>query len=135
MSSDIEFDRYGDMSFLGNDISTIGHRLDFVYQNVIDRLMTNFGDYYLYPNFGANTSSYIGKTNDAELEVKVTNAIRRALTHDEFILSDSLTIVSDRSGGAMFIKLLIGAAYLSLSEDIVINSIFNTSSGLLYVEN
>ena len=46
-----------------------------------------------------------------------------------------ITVASQRSRHSMFIKISIGDSFDSVSEKIVINSIFNTSSGLLYVEN
>lgn len=135
MSRDLEFDRFGDFSFIGSDISAIDHNLDIVYQNVVDRLITNFGDYFLYPGTGANLSSFIGKRNNKELEDKVKASIVRSLTSERFLPSSMITVASQRSRHSMFIKISIGDSFDSVSEKIVINSIFNTSSGLLYVEN
>lgn len=132
---DIEFDRYGDISIFGNDISVVRDSLDFVYQNVIDRLITNQGDYDLYRSFGANISRHIGRRNDATLESDVVNSIRRSLTDDGFLDNQLIQIVSIRSTDSLLIKITIGNPLDSLSEQIVINSIFNTSSGLLYVTN
>lgn len=132
---DIEFDRYGDISFIGNDISMIQDDLDHVYQTAIDRLITNFGDYYLYNSLGANISSYIGQSNTAELETRVVNSVRHTLTYDGFIPPYLLDVVTLRDNQSLLIKIEIGGPGYGIKENIVINSIFNTSSGLLYVTN
>lgn len=132
---DIEFDRYGDISMFGNDMSVVRDSLDYVYQNVVDRLITNQGDYDLYREFGANISGYIGRKNDIALEEDVVKSIRRSLTDDGFLDNQLIHIVSIRNTDSLLIKITIGNALDSLSEQIVINSIFNTSSGLLYVTN
>jgi len=132
---DLEFDRFGDLSLFGNDLSILNSSLDFTYQNVIDRLITNFGDYDLYRSFGANISSYIGANNTAELEEAVIRSIKRSLTDDGFLSIAAVSIVSLREDAALFLKITIGNPLNALEEKIVINSIFNTSSGLLYVTN
>lgn len=132
---DIEFDRYGDISLFGNDISVVRDSLDFIYQGVIDRLITNQGDYDLYRSFGANISGYIGRRNDSLLEEEVIKSIRTSLTNDGFLDNQLVQILSIRNIESLLIKITIGNPTDSLSELIVINSIFNTSSGLLYVTN
>ena len=89
---DLEFDRYGDINFLGNDISALQSRLDHVYQGVIDRLITNHGDYDLYPTFGANLSSLVGQRNDSELEEEVSRLIHNALTADRFLTRSDIEV-------------------------------------------
>ena len=58
---DVLFDRYGDIVFENGDIATIDTLQDIAYQNILHRLISNFGDWKSYKNFGANFSSYIGK--------------------------------------------------------------------------
>ncbi|RLA68527.1 MAG: hypothetical protein DRQ78_00125 [Epsilonproteobacteria bacterium] len=132
--TDIEFDRYGDMSFVGNDISILMNDIDYIYQNVIDRLITNFNDYFLYKNLGANLSSFIGLRNSGELEDSVKESIRRSLTKDGFISGQHIAIASMREKDSILLKVQIGSGN-GISETIIINSIFNTSSGLLHVTN
>ncbi|MDB4533410.1 hypothetical protein N9242_00960 [Vicingaceae bacterium] len=132
--TDIEFDRHGDISFVGNDISMINSDLDYNYQNVIDRLITNFDDYYLSPNVGANLSSFIGQNINSDLENNIVDNIRIALTSDGFIPVEKLSIATLIDVDSILIKIQVGDnSYLT--ETIIINSIFNTSSGLFYVTN
>ena len=132
---DIEFDRYGDMSFVGNDISMTIRDIDYVYQNIIDRIITNFGDYYLYNNMGANLSSYIGTRVDTRLEAAIIKSIKDSLTKDGFLSPELIDILTLVDNDSVMIKIQIGEDGHGISEKLIINSIFNTSSGLLYVTN
>jgi len=134
-NTDIEFDRYGDMSFVGNDLSFVFTDIDYLYQNVIDRLISNFGDYLLYEDYGANMSSYIGSNTNTELEAKIVDSIRRSLTKDNFIKTELIDIVTMLDHNSILIKIQIGGDLFGVTDIMIINSIFNTSSGLLYVTN
>lgn len=134
MDKDIEFDRYGDMSFIGNDISLTNNEFDYKYQHIIDRLITNFDDYYLTPNVGADLSSYIGSRVNSALEENIISSIRISLTRDLLVATESLDIITLIDKDTVLIKIQIGGAAYQ-AETIIINSIFNTSSGLFYVTN
>ncbi|RLA68378.1 MAG: hypothetical protein DRQ78_00875 [Epsilonproteobacteria bacterium] len=134
-NKDIEFDRYGDMSFIGNDISFVFTDIDYLYQNVIDRLITNFNDYYLYKNAGANLSFFIGDITNSTTENKIIKNITHALTDDGLVPIALLDIVTLIDKNSILIKIQIGGTGQGISEIFTINSIFNTSSGLLYVTN
>ncbi len=133
--TDIEFDRYGDISFLGNDISFLFTDKDYLYQNVIDRIITNFNDYFLYPNYGANLSFFIGSTTNAALEQDIIRSIKKSLTIDNFLTPESIDIATMIDFDSILIKIQIGGDIFGISERIIINSVFNTSSGLFYVTN
>jgi len=132
---DIEFDRYGDMSFIGNDISFIFTDIDYLYQNTIDRLITNFNDYYLYRNLGANLSSFIGGKVNSDTENKIIRNITHSLTDDGLIPIELLDVVTLIDGNSILVKIQVGGDGHGISELFTVNSIFNTSSGLLYVTN
>jgi len=134
-NKDIEYDRYGDISFIGNDISFLMREVDYIYQNSIDRIITNFNDYYLYKDFGANISSFIGTTVSPLLEEKIVKSIIRALTIDNFLSREQISIATLEDNDSILVKIEIGTGLFSINENITINSIFNTSSGLFYVTN
>ena len=134
-NKDIEYDRYGDISFIGNDISFLNEEIDYIYQNSIDRIITNFNDYYLYKDFGANISSFIGTTVSPLLEEKIVKSIIRSLTIDNFLSREQISIATLEDNDSILVKIEIGTGLFSINENITINSIFNTSSGLFYVTN
>lgn len=133
--SDIKFDRYGDMSFLGNDIELLFNERDVVYQNVIDRLISNFADYkYNFP-YGANISSFIGK-NAQTSEESIVDSVINVLTYDNFLPRYAVSVISFLENDKIHLRIDINTGgSLFLFDSITINSVFNTSTGLLHVTN
>lgn len=133
IKEDVKFDRYGDVSFLGNDIDTITDRSDILHQNVVDRLISNFADYKHKYYFGANCSGFIGKPAHL-IEEDVIFSIRRSLTDDDFLSPSMVKILSLVDGELIHIRIDIdGGIGKIIPESIKINSVFNTSSGTLHV--
>ena len=134
ITKDIEFDRFGDISFIGNDISTISNERDIIYQNAVDRLISNFSDYKNNEDFGANISSYIGKKAHV-VGPEIEDSIVHALTHDGFLSKSNINIMHIVDIDTIHIRIDIIYGQISLYETIRINSTFNTSSGLFHVTN
>ena len=134
ISSDIEFDEYGDIDFFSSDISTIDNTTHIVKQNVLDRLKTSFGDYYLYKNFGANLDALIGKNNNSKLAEQARSSIIYALTVDDFLKITEFNIAIYQEGNSMFIKLeipILDSKYTTYNI-LTINAIYNTTTGNIY---
>lgn len=134
ITKDIEFDRYGDISFIGNDISTISNERDILYQNTIDRLISNFSDYKNNESFGANISGYIGK-NASKVGPEIVNSVIYSLTNDGFLNKDNINVMYLVDIDTIHLRIDIIFGQISLYETIIINSTFNTSSGLFHVTN
>ena len=136
IEKDIKFDRYGDISFIGNDIDIISNHKDILYQNIIDRLITNFDDYELYPSVGANLSSFIGRSTIG-IESSIQNSVLSALTSDSLLEPRQITMVVIREAEKVFMKISIRSdiEISNVAEEIIINAIYNTSSGMFYATN
>ena len=129
-NTDLGFERFGDFSFRGRDIELV-RGADYTYQNVVDRLISNIGDYLLLPAVGANISSYTGQSTTESLAARIERAIMRSLTRDKFMRVGDISIVSLVENSKIYLKIEIGTGDF-IRDKIVINSIFNTSSGLFY---
>ncbi len=136
INKDIKFDRFGDYCFFGNDLEMISSRKDVLYQNVMDRMISNFNDYELDPTLGADISSSIGLRNSAALESKVKEKIKTALVSDGFLDPNEVVITSLRENEKIFLRVsVLQGTSNTMKELFKINTIFNTSSGLLYATN
>lgn len=137
ITKDIKFDRYGDFSFFSNDIETITGTNDIMYQNTIDRLISNFGDYSLNgrSSIGADLSSLIGRPVTESLEVLVRSNIVLSLTSDGFLDVEEVNVITFVDHDNILIRINVAPTGLvyPLSSAFRINSIFHTSSGLLHV--
>lgn len=131
---DLRFDRYGDISFFGNDISIISERSDIIYQNVVDRLISNFGDNKFLRYYGANISSFIGK-NASRIEADVIASVIRSLTHDGYMPTSMFTVLTLLDNDKIYIRIDINNTGRNIPDSIKINAVFNTSSGMLHVTN
>ena len=132
---DIRFDRYGDISFFSNDIELVTGETDVLYQNVLDRLISNNGDLELNEDYGANLSSLIGQTDKSKIESWIQGYVKTSLTRDSFLSPEQINIITFMEQDKVFLRVRIYDAALSgqMEQSFVINSIFNTSSGILYV--
>lgn len=131
---DILFDRYGDLRFNYGDVITLQEQGDIFYQNIVNRLVTNFNDYKLSRNFGANLSGYIGSKVTPELEDKVKRRALTCLTTDNLLDKSEISILTlaDRDKIFMRINVILGAGQSQALEKLTINTIFHASTGLLY---
>jgi hypothetical protein len=135
IESDLKFDRYGDLSFIGNDVETISSEEDILYQNIVDRLISNFGDYQLNRDFGADISGSIGRSNTASLESKVRQKVTRALTVDGFINPSDISVLTTRHNEKMLVRVDVIGGGLMLTDSFKVTAIYNTISGLFYATN
>ena len=137
IDKDIKFDRYGDISFLGNDIDVLIYNQDILYQNIVDRLITNFNDYDLLPGFGADFSGSIGKRVDSELESTIEDKVINALTSDNFLDQQELSIIVFKEYDKIYLRItVIGVTNsISIADQFTVDAIYNTSSGMLYATN
>jgi hypothetical protein len=134
LSKDIIFDRYGDICFNYGDILTTESYSDIIYQNVMTRLITNFGDYKNEASFGANVSSLVGKPANATSELSIKNKIIYVLTYDSFLQASEVNVLTLSQGDRIFarINIFINQGTTLITDKITINSIFNAASGSLY---
>lgn len=135
MSYDIKFDKYGDIEFFNNDIKLIEGEIDVLYQNVVDRLKTNFGDYKLNINFGANLNSFIGKKNGSELESLISKSIIKSLTYDDYLKPSQVNAIAISEQEKVYVRISIypdNNSY-TVNDEFTINTIFDIASGLFYV--
>lgn len=130
---DVLFDRYGDISFVNGDIETIDDKGDILYQNVLHRLISNFGDYKNYKNLGADFSGFIGRPVTPKLEEEVRLKVAFALTNDDFLdlTQFSVTTLTSLDRILVRVEVFIGSGKTT-AERFVVNTIFNSSTGLLY---
>lgn len=135
IDQDIKFDKYGDINFIGNDIETITTEYDILYQNVVDRLISNFGDYKLDSSFGADISGSIGRGNNAELEKVIRQKIIKALTVDGFISPSDLHVITARHNEKVLIRIDVIGGGESISDTFKVTTTYNTISGLFYATN
>lgn len=137
INKDLKFDRFGDISFTGTDVDLISFNEEIIYQNVLDRLITNFNDYDLLPNYGADFSGSIGKKVDSELEFQIEDKVMRALTYDAFLSVSELSIQVLKEQSSVFVRVtVLGISTgVDIEDQIVVNTIFNTESGTLHASN
>ena len=135
IEADILFNDYGDIEFVNGNVLTIKNKLDILRQNAIDRIKTNFGDYKLNKNIGANIQSFIGKPTQESLLLQIKESIIKSLTFDNFLERDNVQCVAiETSPGKIFIKTEIYTSILGYSfTTMSINSIFNTTNRILNV--
>jgi hypothetical protein len=135
IQSDLSFNDYGDIEFVNGNISVIKNQLDILRQNCIDRIKTNFGDYKLNKNIGADIQNFTGKSVDSILLSKIKESIIRSLTVDNFLERENIQCaVVEVSAGTIFIKIeiytnILGYSFTTMS----INSTFSTTNGVLNV--
>lgn len=135
ISSDIKFDRYGDIEFFGNDISVLRTRQDILYQNVVDRVISNIDDYRTMSDYGANLSGSIGKMNTEDLETEIEDRIMWSLTHDNFLDDSSISINTARNKDKMHVRIDVLGGLLSVHDSFKVMMIYNTQSGMMYATN
>jgi phage baseplate assembly protein W len=130
---DVEFDDYGDFEIQNNDIATVTDQTLILRQNIIDRIKTAFGDYYLYPSFGADLQSFIGKPVSIDLEGAIRNKIVDTLTHDGLVLFSELNIATFSDVSTVLCKIEIPTTRLISSDDMLsIGIVFNSITGSIY---
>ena len=137
ITKDVKFDRYGDLHLLGNDLNVVTDNMSIMYQNVMDRLMTNFNDYDLAENYGADYSGLIGLPVNEELEQEVEVRAVKALTGDGFISPRDLMVITLSGNNKVFIRISIknNIEGISFTDEFIVNAIYNTSSGTLNAAN
>lgn len=133
ITKDILFDRYGDVSFANNDLDFIDNRGDILYQNVLHRLISNFGDWKNYPDMGANFSGFIGKPVNAKLEDDIRKRVEYCLTSDDFLSSANFSVTTLASQDRVLVRVnvVLGTGQFA-TDRFVVNTIFNSTTGLLY---
>jgi hypothetical protein len=134
ITKDILFDRYGDIEFNYGDIVCIEDMGDIFYQNVISRIITNFGDYKQDSAYGADVGGEIGKPVSERLEAKIKNKILFALINDSFLQPSEINIITLSQNNTIFVRIniTINQGLNVISEKLTINMIFNPQSGQIY---
>lgn len=131
---DIQFDRYGDLRFNYGDIVTLQDQGDIYYQNIVNRIITGFGDYKRSQSIGPNIKGWIGKPVTEKMEIDIKNAIIFSLTVDGFLDTSDIKILTLSQKSKLFVRLsvVIGNGRSFAYEKVIINSVFNAVSGQYY---
>ena len=135
IDQELKFGRYGDFGFLGSDFDVITNNNDIAYQNVLDRLISNLGDYSMYSEYGADLSSNIGRNNNARLESEIKERISYSLTNDGFMSPVDFMVSTMRSNEKILIRIDVLGNTPVIEDSFRVNAIYNTSSGMTYATN
>ena len=110
IKSDVVFDQFGDFELTKGDISITLDTIDILKQNIIDRIITAYGDYELQKQFGADIHGLIGLSNNKEVESRATKNIIYALTHDGFLNKDNINLFAKKINQKLLLKLEISVS-------------------------
>lgn len=108
---DLEIDsNYGDFVFRG-DLQTIEDKV--VLENLInERLKTNFGDFRLNVEHGADVERFIGVAITDDLIADIRTSIMDSLTFDGFIPPQDITIAPMRIGlNRVYFRIIVTNPY------------------------
>ena len=84
---------YGDFEISNNDIVTERNQLVILKNVIIERYKTNFNDFILKPNYGANLDRFIGKGMDKDMIENIVFSLKKSLTYDNFINVNDIEII------------------------------------------
>ena len=76
-----------------NDIVTERNQLVILKNVIIERYKTNFNDFILKPNYGANLDRFIGKGMDKDMIENIVFSLKKSLTYDNFINVNDIEII------------------------------------------
>lgn len=82
---------YGDF-VMNNDVRMI-QDLELIKHVATERINTNFNDFRLVPNSGADIERFIGRPVDSKLIADIKLSILMALTYDTFLRKDEIEIL------------------------------------------
>jgi len=132
---DIVFDDFGDVVVNNGNLETTSDIFRITKQNAIDRIRSSYGDYRLYPTYGANLSAKIGKPIGATMELEIEQSIIRSLTFDGFLQKQDIKCVAINIGPYEILtktEIKINKQGYLLTS-LTINSTFNTINGVINV--
>lgn len=130
-NSDTIFDQFGDFVITKGDISIELNQIDILKQNIIDRIITSYGDYELQKQFGADIHGLIGLSNNKEVESRATKNIVYALTHDGFLSKDNIDLFAKKINDKLLLKLEISALSIQ-QKPIALAFIFSANRTFTY---
>lgn len=70
---------YGDIVLKNNDLLMVNNREEDSLQNIIQVLRTNYGDYLLNPNYGADLDRFIGQPVSKTLASTISKSIEMSI--------------------------------------------------------
>lgn len=119
---DIKFNtKYGDFSFK-NDIEMVSG--DSLKKDIIlDRVKSGYMSYRLNENYGANISTYVGKSITDNLISSIEQSITYSLTFDSYIDSQDLKvlILTTDKPNELYIRVVVqGSNAISVSTTVSI---------------
>jgi len=85
---------YGDF-ILNGDVRTI-QDLPLIKHIASERIKTNFNDFRLLPNIGADIDRFIGKPIDSKMIADIKLSIIVALTYDNFLVKNEIEVLHYR---------------------------------------
>lgn len=139
ITKDILFDAVGgDIRFNYSDIVVLDDKEDILYQNVVHRVITNFGDLKLNTQTGADLSREIGKPITPDLLMVIKGKVINALTLDKFLKREEIEVIVVPNNDNILIRINVytegQSSFLRVPEKITINTVFNPLSGLIYAD-
>lgn len=84
---------FGDFEINGNDIVINRQSKSILRDTIIERFKTNFNDFVLNPNYGANLERFLGRGISSPLVQEIITSFRYSLTYDNFVSNGELDIV------------------------------------------
>lgn len=94
VNSDIKIDsNFGDISIKGGDLELNKKKKNILTDVIIERFKTNYNDFILSPDYGADLEKFIGRGIDVKLLEEVKTSLRYSLTYDDFISNNELDLV------------------------------------------
>ena len=76
---------FGDFELENNDLKTTRNPTEVLVDTVIERYKTNYKDFILNPNYGANLQQYLGKGVNHALADSIVTSFKYILTYDNFL--------------------------------------------------
>lgn len=84
---------YGDIEIVGGDLVLNKNTQQILKDVIIERFKTNSNDFLLYPDYGADLDSYLGKGIDLKLLEDITTSLRYSLTYDNYLNNNEVSVV------------------------------------------
>ena len=84
---------FGDFEIENNDLKVTRNAVEIMRDTVIERYKTNFQDFVLNPNYGANLQRFLGSGIDNNLSDSLVASFKYSLTYDGFLALNELRII------------------------------------------
>lgn len=102
----IEFDTFGDIVLEKGDLK-ISKNIGAIVQIISDYFKTNYGDYLFHPEFGANYSSFIGRSVDKSLVSEIVGKVTLDIKRLDILPDNSYKVHGLSDGNTIQIRVMI----------------------------